>query len=93
MGQPMKCPLCGKAANSWIYCKARAQDICQDHCKDCQYFAGTMLWSCWYGIKKEAPKEKPKAAEQALPDTRGGRAVEKFRKNMRAIEKRLTHKE
>ena len=89
----MKCPLCGKAANSWIYCKARAQDICQDHCKDCQYFAGTMLWSCWYGIKKEAPKEKPKAEEQALPDTRGGRAVEKFRQNMRAIEKRLTHKE
>lgn len=52
-----------------------------------------MLWSCWYGIKQEAPKEKPKAAEQALPDTRGGRAVEKFRQNMRAIEKRLTHKE
>lgn len=59
----------------------------------CKYFAGTMLWSCWYGIKQEAPKEKPKAAEQALPDTRGGRAVEKFRQNMRAIEKRLTHKE
>lgn len=89
----MRCPLCGKAANSWIYCKARAQDICQDHCKACKYFAGTMLWSCWYGIKQEAPKEKPKAEEQALPDTRGGRAVEKFRQNMRAIEKRLTHKE
>jgi hypothetical protein len=52
-----------------------------------------MLWSCWYGIKQEAPKEKPEAEEQALPDTRGGRAVEKFRQNMRAIEKRLTHKE
>lgn len=89
----MTCPLCGKTANSWIYCKARAQDICQDHCEACQYFAGTMLWSCWYGIKQEAPKKKTKAKEQELPDTRGGRAVEKFRQNMRAIEKRLTHDE
>ena len=90
----MKCPLCGKTSNSWIYCKERQQDICQDHCKQCPYFAGTMLWSCWYGIKRDAPKENTKAAEHStLPNTRGGRAVEKFRQNMRAIEKRLTHKE
>lgn len=87
----MNCSVCGKPSNSWIYCKARETDICQEHCKTCPYFAGTMLWSCWYGIKKVS-KERL-AASGPLPATRGGRAVEKFRNDMRAIEKRLTHKE
>ena len=34
----MKCPLCGKDANSFVYCHKEKQSICWNHCSDCQYF-------------------------------------------------------
>ena len=55
----------------------------------CRDYAVVLL--VWH--KARSAEGKAEGAEQALPDTRGGRAVEKFRQNMRAIEKRLIHKE
>lgn len=45
----MKCPLCGKNANSFVYCYKEKQSICWNHCKDCQYFI-SIDYSCSYKL-------------------------------------------
>lgn len=45
----MKCPLCGKNANSFVSCHKEKQSICWNHCKDCQYFI-SIDYSCSYKL-------------------------------------------
>ena len=45
----MKCPLCGKDANSFTYCHKEKQSICWNHCRDCQYFI-SIDYSCSYEL-------------------------------------------
>lgn len=52
------CPLCGQPTHSWIYCRKYKRDICQDHCEDCPWFMGKMLWSCRYSERKKTHENR-----------------------------------
>lgn len=44
----MQCPICHQDTNSVVACDWKGAFICQNHCKQCRYFGGTMLWACVY---------------------------------------------
>lgn len=76
----MKCPVCQKETNSFVSCGKYGVLICWEHCEQCQWFGGTMLWSCLIGKK------------QQKAESFGEKAVAAFRDKIAAIDKKIAAK-
>nr|DAM00095.1 MAG TPA: 50S ribosomal subunit [Caudoviricetes sp.]DAP96873.1 MAG TPA: 50S ribosomal subunit [Caudoviricetes sp.] len=44
------CPICGNEYNSCIYCQQIKQDICQNHCQNCEHFR--KISGCWHCVSR-----------------------------------------
>lgn len=62
----MKCPLCGREANSFVQCPEQGTSICDKHCNDCQYFSGyeTSIVHCFFRTRPFGGKENGKKTEE-----------------------------
>ncbi len=60
----MKCPICGRESNNWVYCPEQKMTICDKHCRDCLYFSGyeTSVTRCYFREReiKFVPNAKSK---------------------------------
>lgn len=77
----MKCPVCGQETNSFVSCDKYGKFICFNHCKQCPWFGGTMLWSCLF-----------RKRQQKKTNSFGEKAVATFRGKMAAIDKKIAAK-
>ena len=76
----MKCPVCRQDTNSFVSCDKYGTPICWNHCRQCPWFGGTMLWNCLF------------AKRQQKAESFGEKVVETFRNKMTAIDKKIAAK-
>lgn len=77
----MKCPICEQETNSFVSCDKYGMMICWNHCRQCPWFGGTMLWSCLF-----------RKRQQKKTNSFGEKAVATFRGKMAAIDKKIAAK-